>query len=66
MILETIFAYELIFLITATADGMYKREMIRRWRAGSLQMKELLWLKRQDWFSRQFTKVEVDSLKKHN
>jgi hypothetical protein len=64
--LTTLFIIEMIAVAGAASDALYKREMVRRWREGSLNEVELKWLNRQLWFSRQFYEVDCKPEKKSN
>lgn len=65
-LLTTLFIIEMIAVVGVTTEAHYKREMIRRWRAGSLNEVELRWLNEQSWFSRQFNETPCDPEKKSN
>jgi hypothetical protein len=64
--LTTLFIIEMIAVVGATSEAHYKHEMVRRWRAGSLNEVELKWLNRQTWFSRQFNEASCEPDKKSN
>ena len=64
--LTTLFIIEMIAVVGITTETQYKREMVRRWRAGSLNEVELKWLNRQPWFSRQFNEASCEPDKKSN
>lgn len=64
--LATVAIIELLAAAGVAAENQYRREMIRRWRAGSLTEVELRWLKRQRWFMIHFKKVSCPAEKKSN
>jgi hypothetical protein len=66
MLILTIFLTEMMIAGLTALEKAHRMKLVTRWAKGELDMTELLWLKRQPWFKKQFKKVHVPTEKKTN
>lgn len=66
-VLLTAFFLETILLHAASLlEQKRRKHFLTKWAKGEMNMKELLWLKRQPWFQGAFQTVSVEGMKKEN
>ena len=64
-ILTLIIVENILLLTVNKLQKERRRRFLLKWIKGELTMKELLWLKKQPWFQKAFTKVVVSDEKKN-
>lgn len=64
-ILTLIIVENILLLTVNKLQKERRRKFLLKWIKGECTMKELLWLKKQPWFQKAFTKVIVSDEKKN-